>query len=104
MTGTVVNFETIRREAQRRAHGDKLCEILDVLHNAKANELRECLFWGASQFRDDVGDNMRLRKSIFWVLRGAWGVAQLRDSGSLDIPADEVERIISAGLYKGKRR
>ncbi len=32
------------------------------------------------------------------------GVAQLRDSGSLDIPADEVERIISAGLYKGKRR
>lgn len=96
-----IKLDNVRRHRDRLAHFYRFDPILNALECAPENEKKERLFWAACRFREMIEEGIYSPKIVWSLLRfsAVWGVGIQEKS----LPDDEIDRTISAGLFKGRR-
>jgi hypothetical protein len=94
MTAKVVSLDNIRQNREWRENFDRIRPFYDALWNAEGDEAPTALFRLARKRRDLLAEGIGTPRAVRDMLRfEAW---------QKDIPPDEAEKIISAGLYRAR--
>ena len=92
-TPKLVDLHTVRRSRQFVGAAKRLQPFLDALENAEKDEAPTALFRLAREYRNMLAEGIGKRSAVMFMISAA--VAK--------IPPDEAEKIIMAGLYRGKK-
>jgi hypothetical protein len=83
----------------------RLDPILKAVEDAPENEKKERLFSAACRLREMIDEGLTTRRHAWLVLRtAARRMWSLYDTAYQALPDDEIDRTISAGLFKGRPR
>ena len=96
-----IELGTVRRNRAWLANAKRVYPILEVVEGAPEDEKKEKLFWAACRLREMIDKRLLGRKPAWSLLRHA--AATDGKGGFSTLPRDEIDRTISAALFKGKQ-
>lgn len=92
----IVDLQQVRRNLEWSGNAKLVHPILDRLEAADETNKKIELFSAACSFADLIEEGaIRNSRAAWWLLRGSAGSS---------LPYDEIDRTISAGLFRSRKR
>jgi hypothetical protein len=105
MATEIISLKNVRRNRVWLKNFEQVDPVLRAIEQAPENEKKARLFSGACRLREMIDDGLLSHRQAWRLLReamqGMWTMTDLK-LGPL-LPQEEIDRTISAGLFKARR-